>query len=49
MKEKNLMIVPGEYTFNQAWRFEDGIFILNNGEKREIFKFTTKPMDHIIS
>jgi len=42
MKKNDYMIVPGKYTFNQAWRFEDGMLVLNNGEKREVFKFQKK-------
>ena len=39
MNENNLILAPGEYTFNQAWRFNDGLLVINNGEKREVFKF----------
>ena len=39
MKKNDYMIIPGRYTFNQAWRFKDGMLVLNNGEKREVFKF----------
>ena len=39
MNENNYIIIPGQYTFNQAWNFESGLFVLNNGEKREVFKF----------
>lgn len=31
MKENNYVIVPNQYTLNQAWKFEDGMFILNSG------------------
>lgn len=42
MDKNDYMIVPGKYTINQAWSFEDGKFVLNNGEKREVFKFQKK-------
>lgn len=42
MRENGYSIKPGQYTFNQSWRFEKGKFVLNNGEKREIFKFQKK-------
>ena len=45
MRENNYSIVPGQYTFNQAWGFRNGVFVLNNGEKREIFKYQIKVDD----
>lgn len=53
MKENNYTIAPGSYTINQAWGFEDGLFIINkldeNGkvqnEKMEVLKFVKKPLD----
>lgn len=42
MDINDYMIEPGEYTFSQAWGFSDGYFVLNNGEKQEIFKFKKK-------
>ena len=39
MTDNNYIIKPGTYTFNPAWRFDNGEFILNNGEKRKIFEF----------
>lgn len=39
MADNNYIIKPGTYTFNQAWRFDNGEFILNNGEKRKILEF----------
>lgn len=41
----NYVIKPGTYTFNQAWGFDNGMFTLNNGEKREVFKFVSKKID----
>jgi outer membrane protein assembly factor BamE (lipoprotein component of BamABCDE complex) len=41
MKQNNYMIVAGQYTINQAWRFEDGLFIMSNGEKRKVVEFKT--------
>ena len=41
MKQNNLMIAPGRYTFNPIWPFENGKFI-DNGKKFEIFKFKIK-------
>lgn len=42
MAQNSYIIVPGQYTFDQAWIFENGMFVLNNGEKCEVFKFETK-------
>ena len=42
MADNNYTIVPGRYVINQSWRFSDGKFILNNGEKRAVFKFRKK-------
>lgn len=42
MAENNLILVAGEYTFNQAWKFDNGFLVLNNNEKREVFKFRQK-------
>ena len=42
MSENNFMITPGTYKLNQSWKFEDGLFKINNGKKQEIFKFKTK-------
>ena len=42
MKQNDYMIAPGQYTFNQAWDFENGLFVLNSGERLEVFKFQTK-------
>lgn len=42
MEQNNFIIVPGQYAFNQAWAFDNGVFVLNNGEKREVLKFKTK-------
>lgn len=39
MADNNYMVKPGTYTFNQAWEFDNGEFILNNGERRKIFEF----------
>ncbi len=39
MAQNEYAIVPGQYTLNQAWLFEDGMFVLNSGEKREVFQF----------
>ena len=39
MEENDFVIAPGQYTFNQAWRFDDGMLVLNNGEKRKVFSF----------
>ena len=39
MDDNNYIIKPGTYTFNQAWTFDNGEFVINNGEKRTIFEF----------
>jgi len=39
MSDNNYIIVPGRYVINQAWRFSDGKFVLNNGDKRVVLKF----------
>ena len=44
MSENNFMITPGTYKLNQSWKFEDGLFKINNGKKQEIFKFKTKQL-----
>ncbi|MDR1066348.1 MAG: hypothetical protein LBL35_02785 [Clostridiales bacterium] len=44
METNNYVIVPGEYTFNQGWIFEDGAFVTNSGEKLEILRFRVKTM-----
>lgn len=51
MKQNDYMIIPGQYTFNQAWKFENGMFIISkieNGktvpENQEVFKF--KPIEN---
>ncbi len=43
MKDNHFMIVPGQYTINQACEFDNGMFSLNNGKKREILKFSCVP------
>lgn len=40
MEQNGYVIVPGQYTLNQAWRFENGMFVLNGGDKREVFEFS---------
>lgn len=42
LQENNFRIKPGIYTFNQAWDFDDGDFILPNGERRKVLEFTEK-------
>ena len=42
MRQNDYITAPGKYILNQAWSFEDGVFILNNGEKRKIFEFQPK-------
>lgn len=42
LEENAYYIKEGTYTFNQAWGFEDGKFVLNNGERREVFKYQKK-------
>ena len=39
MDKNNLMLSAGEYTFNQAWKFDNGYLISNNNEKHEVFRF----------
>lgn len=45
MTENNLIIKPGKYTFNQSWKFDNGEFMLNSGEKRKIFEFQQQNID----
>ena len=42
LAENDYFIKPGSYTFNQAWGFDSGKFVLNNGEEREVFKYQKK-------
>ena len=42
LNDKCYIIEPGNYTFNQSWHFENGHFILNNGNKIEVFKYKSK-------
>jgi len=42
MDKNDLILVPGEYTFNQSWKFDDGFLVLNSNEKREVFQFEQK-------
>ncbi len=42
MSDKDYTIVPGRYVINQSWIFSEGKFVLNNGEKRVVFKFRSK-------
>jgi len=42
MEENNYIIKSGEYELNQSWDFEDGEFILNNGQKEKVFVFEKK-------
>ena len=42
MQENDLRIKTGTYTFNQAWGFDDGDFVLPNGERRKVLEFTEK-------
>lgn len=39
MEENEYKIGSGVYTINQAWRFDDGEFVTQSGEKRDIFAF----------
>ncbi len=42
MAQNEYVIIPGQYTLNQTWLFEDGMFVLSSGEKCEVFKFKDK-------
>ncbi len=42
MEENKYIIKSGEYELNQSWDFEDGEFILNNGQKEKVFVFEKK-------
>jgi len=49
MEINDYRILPGKYTINQAWGFEDGMFVIKKVvdgkievEKREILKFQIK-------
>ena len=42
MDKNNLILVSGEYTFNQSWKFDNGFLVSNNNEKHEVFKFKQK-------
>ena len=43
MRINDFEIVPGKYNVNQAWRFKNGKFIINdNGTEVEVFTFKKK-------
>ncbi|MBR1970920.1 MAG: hypothetical protein IKA17_11270 [Clostridia bacterium] len=42
MDKNNLILVAGEYTFNQSWKFDNGFLVSNNNKKHEVFNFKQK-------
>jgi len=39
MEKHNLKLAPGKYTFNQAWRFDNGKMVTHSGEFVDVFVF----------
>ncbi len=42
MEKNDYIIQAGNYIINQAWQFEDDVFMLNDGKKKEVLKFKKK-------
>ena len=45
LKKNNYYILPGEYIINQAWKFNDGVFVGNDKKKHEVFVYMVKEAD----
>lgn len=39
MEKNNLKLAPGKYTFNQAWKFDNGKMVTHAGEFVDVFEF----------